>query len=211
MSRPLLALALAAALLSCSRTIPETHHYSLLTPPAARSADVGHGVVTVDELSADSAYDDERIVYRTSAVRLDYYHYHRWSSRPAEQVADYLHLAWAGSGRFCLVARDSVPETSLIVGGHVIAFDEVDVTPTRWVGRVELDLFAKDARTGKVVWRKRVREQEPLDRRDAEGLARALSRALARIAAETLPAIADASREATRGDESTCGASHAAR
>ena len=132
----LVALALAAALVSCSRTIPETHHYSLLTPPAARSAEPGHGVVTVDELSVDSAYDDERIVYRTSAVRLDYYHYHRWSSRPSEQVADYLHLAWAGSGRFCLVARDNVPETSLIVGGHVIAFDEVDLTPTRWVGRL---------------------------------------------------------------------------
>ncbi len=182
------------AALACGRTLPETHHYDLSEPPArATGSDVG--VLTIEELTAEAAYDDDRIIYRTSPVRLDYYEYHRWSSPPAELVSDYLRRAYSGSGGFCLVVGDHLPQTSVILGGRLIAFEEVDVTKTRWVGRVELELYLTDARTRDVLWRRRITEQQPLDSRDPEGLARALSKAMARIVARTAPELAGITRE----------------
>ena len=36
----------------------------------------------LESLETEAGYDDERIVYRTTPYRLDYYQYHRWSAPP---------------------------------------------------------------------------------------------------------------------------------
>ncbi|TMQ19183.1 MAG: hypothetical protein E6J90_18655, partial [Deltaproteobacteria bacterium] len=86
------ALVLGAAIAcGCGGKLPETHYYQLA------AADVrlrgGDGIVVLDTLATDAAYDDERIVYRTTPFRLDYYQYHRWSSAPGVMVGNYLEQA----------------------------------------------------------------------------------------------------------------------
>jgi ABC-type uncharacterized transport system auxiliary subunit len=196
---PRLAAALTAALLAgcaLSPRMPATHYYQLAAPRAAagRGPVAGAGVLAVETFAVDHAYDDDRIVYRRGPVNFDFYEYHRWSSRPGDQVADFLARAYSASGRFCAVLRQDDTESGLVLGGRVIAFEEYDETPRRWLGRVELELRLSEAATGATVWRRRVVDQEPLAERSPEGLARALSAAMNRIATTTAPALAAAAR-----------------
>jgi hypothetical protein len=119
-------------------------------------------------------------------------------------VSDALSESYARTGRFCLVVRDHLPETTLVMGGRLIAFEEVDLTPTRWVGRVELELYLTDARTSEVLWRRRFAEQQPLARRDPEGLARALSVAVGRIVERSAPEVGGVARALSRRTASRC-------
>jgi ABC-type uncharacterized transport system auxiliary subunit len=190
-------IALAASCVS----IPQTHYYALVLPPALESYTATRAELTVDELSVASAYDDQRIVYRPGPYRLRYYEYHQWSAPPSLAVSDYLRDALSQSGRFQRVSSERSPATTLVLGGRISSFEEVDVTPTRWVGRVELELFLEDPNSGEVVWSRRFRVQRPLSTRSPAGVAEALSSALAQIVAEATPQIAGVAERARRGDE----------
>jgi ABC-type uncharacterized transport system auxiliary subunit len=156
-------------------------------------------VLVIEPLSADDAYQDERIVYRTSPYRLDYYQYHRWSAAPGVLIAGYLEQALQQSGHFRAVVREHDGGASAILTGRVVAIEEVDESRTRWLGRVAIELTLKDARTGDVLWTEELAETEPLSAQSPEGLARALSAAMARISARAVPEIAEhARRAATR-------------
>lgn len=183
---------LAALLLgggACGGKLPETRYYQLAAPDGTPRT--GDGVIVLDMLATDAAYDDERIVYRTAPVRLDYYQYHRWSSAPGTMIGNYLEQALAHSGQFRAVMREMSPDAAVVLGGRVIAIEEVDRSKTDWVGRLVMSLVATDARSGDVLWTERFEETEPLREQSPEGLAAALSVAMARIAARTAPAIGD--------------------
>jgi ABC-type uncharacterized transport system auxiliary subunit len=147
-------------------------------------------MLVLEALAADDAYQDERIVYRTGPYRLDYYQYHLWSAPPGVMVADYLEKALERSGRFRAVVRELAPGAPVVLGGRLIALEEVDESRTRWIGRVALELTLKDAETGAVLWSSELSETEPLTVQSPEGLAAALSKAMARIAARVIPEIA---------------------
>lgn len=173
---------------ACGRRAPPTRYYQLATPtaePAAR----GDVVVMLEALETDAAYDDERIAYRTTPYRIDYYEYDRWSAPPGVIVGNYLERALARSGRFRAVVRD-LGDAPVIVRGRVLAIEEVDATP-RWLGRIVLELSVADARTGEVLWVEQFEETEPLRVHTPEGLAAALTVAMGRISARAAPAIAD--------------------
>lgn len=166
--------------------MPETRYYDL---PSAARGQVGRGpVLAVEPLEVDEPYDDDRIVYRENPYRVDYYHYHRWSASPGALVSRHLERALAASGRFAAVLRDDDARgVTFILGGRLLALEEVDVSRQRWLGRVALELALRDAATGAVVWTRRVEVSEPVDRRSPEGVARALSRALDRVARRLAP------------------------
>jgi uncharacterized lipoprotein YmbA len=103
----LYALVLVAA--ACGGKAVETRFYQLAAtahPKGTGSPDgsLAHGPpgdgpgLVLEPLSTDGAYDDERMVYRTSPYRLDYYQYHRWSSAPGTMVGNYLEQALAHTG-----------------------------------------------------------------------------------------------------------------
>lgn len=189
------AAAIALALAACAGKVPETRYYQLAAPAAGPApAATGELVIAVEPLSADDAYQDERIVYRTSPYRLDYYHYHRWSAAPGVLIAGYLEQALERSGRFRAVVRERGGDADVVLGGRVIAIEEVDESRARWIGRIALELTLEDARTGEVLWTGELAETEPLAAQSPEGLARALSAALGRIAARAIPEIAARAR-----------------
>jgi hypothetical protein len=78
-----------------------------------------------------------------------------------------------------------------VLGGRVVAIEEVDASRARWLGRIVVELTLTDAHTGAVLWTQQYEETEPLTKQSPEGLARAISIAMQRIVARATPAIAD--------------------
>ena len=164
---------------------PETHYYDLASA-ARRHAGKGP-ILAVEPLEADEPYDDDRIVYRENPYRIDYYQYHRWSASPGALVSRHLERALEASGRFAAVLREEPSNAAYVLGGRLLALEEVDVSRRRWHARVALELHLCDAKTGDVVWSRRLEETEPVARQTPEGVARALSRALDRVARRLAP------------------------
>jgi ABC-type uncharacterized transport system auxiliary subunit len=187
--------ALLAIVTGCGAA-PRTNYYALALPPARHAAAPGRGVLSVDELAVAAAYDDQRIVYRPGPYRLDYYEYHQWSAAPSLAISDYVRDALEQSGRFERVTDQRGPDTTLVLRGRIAAFEEVDVSPSQWLGRVELELYLEEPKSGVVVWSRRFREERPLSTRHPSGLAQALSAALAQIVARAAPEISAAARAA---------------
>jgi ABC-type uncharacterized transport system auxiliary subunit len=188
---------LLLALAACAGKVPETRYYQLAAPQQA-AAQRGDASIAIEPLTADGAYDDERIVYRVTPYRLDYYNYHRWSAPPGTMLSNYLQDAFSRSGRFRAVVHEPTESVPVTLGGRVIAIEEVDQSKTSWVGRIAVELTLTDTITNKVLWSQRFDETEPLPEQTPEGLARALSRAMARIARRALPAVADLAVTAER-------------
>jgi ABC-type uncharacterized transport system auxiliary subunit len=182
--------ALLVVVAACSGRLPETRYYQLATT-AARTPPRSDAVLVVEPLDTDPAYDDERIVYRTTPYRLDYYQYHRWSAAPGVLIGNFLEQAFERSGRFRSVVRNATPAAHALLGGRVVAIEEVDASKHRWLGRIVLELTLTDPHTGEVVWSEQYEETEPMPTQHPEGLARAVSAALERIARRAAPAIAD--------------------
>jgi uncharacterized lipoprotein YmbA len=166
---------------------PPTRYYQLAPPaqPAAPDAQA-RGALVIEPFTAEGAYDDERMVYRASPYRLDYYDYHRWGAPPGQLLASYLEQALRKTGRFHTVAADSGEDGALTLSGRVIAIEEVDTAKTKWVGRVALELSVRDA-SGKVVWTGQFDESVPMPVQSPEGLAHAVTAAMQQIATRVAP------------------------
>lgn len=191
-----LSLAGALAMAGCAGHVPEVRYYQLgATGAPARG---GRAVLAIEPLEVGSAYADDRMVYRVNAYRLDYYDYHRWSAEPGILVANYLERALEASGRFHAVVPPRTSEASVVLGGRIAAIEEVDLSPTRWEGRIVLELYLKDVASGHVVWSHEFEETERLRAQSPEGLARALSAAMARISARIAPDVARIATERAR-------------
>lgn len=185
----------ALVIAACGGKLPDTRFYQLAPPAAATAAARGELTIVLEPLATESAYEDERIVYRTNPYRLDYYQYHRWSAPPGVMIAGFLEQSLERSGRFRGVVRELTAGAVAILGGRVIAIEEIDAANAQWRGRIDLELTLTDARSGTVVWSEQFNETEPLPAMSPEGLARALSVAMARIAARAIPEIARAAAQ----------------
>jgi ABC-type uncharacterized transport system auxiliary subunit len=199
-----------SGLAACAGKVPETRYYQLASPKTAVASNSGVALV-VNSLDTEGAYDDERIVYRLTPFRLDYYDYHRWSAAPGAMIGNYLEQAFEASGRFRSVTREPNPSAPVTLGGRVIAIEEVDKSKTSWVGRIVVELTVVD-KNGDMLWSQQYEENEPLTVQTPEGLARALSKALDRIAARAVPVVSDLAVQAAKRDEGAkATASRAAR
>jgi len=190
MRQPIIALiASAFAVAACGGKVPETRYYQLAGPTAkARPGDL---VIVLESLETDSGYDDDRIVYRSTPYRLDYYQYHRWSASPGVMVGNFLEQALERSGHFRAVIREVTDQSPIVVRGRVLAIEEVDTSKTSWLGRIVLELTLTDSKTGSALWSEQFEETEPLRVQSPEGLAQALSIAMSRIAERATPSIAE--------------------
>lgn len=187
MKRTALLLVLAV-LAACGGTPPSTRYYHLAAPELRKPA--GELVLVLEPLTTDDAYDDERIVYRTSPYRLDYYDYHRWSAAPGVLVGNYLEEALERGGHVRAVRRDLTTDADAILSGRIAVIEEVDVSKDRWEARIVLELQLSDVTSGETMWSGQYEERELLATQTPEGLARALSVALGRIVEEAGPEIA---------------------
>jgi len=184
------------AVAACGGKLPDTRYYQLVPPESKLRG--GDCVLVLEPLTTDAAYDDERIVYRTTPFRLDYYQYQRWSSAPGLMVGNFLEQALEASGRFRGVVHDMTPDAPVVLAGRVLAIEEVDRSKAEWIGRIVLELILTDARSGEMLWTQQFDETEPLRVQTPEGLAAALSIAMSRIVAHTVPAISEIAERQAR-------------
>lgn len=206
LQRPLICAALlglsavASLSLGCASS-PEVRYYKLALPEAEANAEAPAPAVSIaiEYLTSDAAYDDERIVYRQSPYRLDYYFYHRWSAPPSVLVTDALRQSFLDSGRFISVTGGYTARTDVILSGRLVALEEVDKNEEDWSARLILDLQLHRTRDGELLWSKQLRRQQEVTTRSPEGVAEALSlaaHALSQELIQELEPIARAQREA---------------
>src|SRR5690606_23752573 len=166
----------------------------LVVPRERRPLPAAGAALIVTPLVADAAYDTDRIVYRLSPYRLDYYEYHRWAASPGLLLANYLRAAYARAGLFRVVTAERQSESHALLTGRVTALEEVDDSPERGHAHVALELSLRDAESGAHLWSATYERRDPMPERSPEGLARALSGAIARIVADSAPAARRARR-----------------
>ena len=199
---------LLLVLAACAGKVPETRYYQLAAPAAAPKGTAGVSVA-VEPLATDAAYDDDRIVYRLTPYRLDYYNYQRWSSPPGTMIGNYLGDVLAKSGRFRAVMHEPTDAVPVTLGGRVIAIEEVDKSKTQWMGRIAVELTLTDTVTNKVLWAQQYDETEPLKTQSPEGLAQAISIAMARITERALPTVAEVAEQQQKVHEARLVDQHA--
>jgi ABC-type uncharacterized transport system auxiliary subunit len=207
-ARTVAVLAVVLGLAACGNKVPPTRFYQLAEPSGSMPPGTAGVPLVVEALTTDAAYDDERIVYRVTPYRLDYYSYHRWSAAPGTMIANYLERAFEKSGKFGAVTRDVNPAAPVTLGGRVVAIEEVDQSQSSWIGRIVIELTLTDASSGQLLWAEQFEETEPLAAQSPEGLARALSTALERIANRAVPIVsllAQQTAEAQRTTKTTQG------
>ncbi|MFU8805441.1 MAG: ABC-type transport auxiliary lipoprotein family protein [Bradymonadaceae bacterium] len=174
---------------SCRSSSPSVQYYQLHLGATEAPSTVKGVILALDTFVIDSAYDDQRMVYRTSLHRLDYYHYHRWSAPPGVLITDFLREAFVHQNAFEAVVSGYSTQSHLIQTGRVAALEEVNLEDGRWVARVILNLQLRNTRTGAIVWVRQLREEEVMGAQTPEGLAEAVSMALLRVVETTTPEI----------------------
>lgn len=195
-TRLLLVVVLLLLGVGCGSTPKDIRYYQVVAPE--KTAGQGDVVIGVEPFYADGPYADQRMVYRESEYRVDYYYYHRWSAPPALMVSEYLRTSLQSTGQFKTVLSGFTADAVAMVGGRIIAFEEVDASD-EWRAHVILDLYLRDTQSGELVWSKKVKEEEVADEKSPEGIAKAMSLALGRLTEQVAPEISEAAEAVGRG------------
>ena len=192
--------ALGIVATSCSSSKP-IHHYQPAVIAkevrAATSQPTSDLVLAIEDFSAGAAYDEQRMVYRSSDYRFDYYHFHRWAAPPGMLVSDTLREVYRNTGAFRSVVGGYDSRADVILSGRVVAFEEVD-REEDWFGRVVVNMRLRDARTGELLWNDTLRREHKLGEQTPQGLAEAISRALTDLGVSSTSALVSAAKARPR-------------
>ena len=169
------------SLVACSvtRSRPEVHHYALnLTVPETSST--GQVSLVIRPMGARDPYNQERLVYRTSAYASDVYNYHRWASPPGEQVTTWTRRYLRGSGLFGQVFPNFDAAADFVLDGTVQQFEEIDRENT-WEAAISVDFWLLRAGESTPVWFQSYSATQQAAKRNPEAIAEAMSRSLENI------------------------------
>lgn len=185
-----LALAGFSLVLSCA-SIPPTNYYVLGLPHGSGNPDGASKfpyAVSVAPFASEPAYLRKKIIWRSETNRLGYYSSERWAALPAEMFAFRLYERAGDSNLFRSVhAGGPRNEADLILGGRIIAFEELD-TDAGSFGNVEVELELVD-KTGKRIWSATEGHAEPLSGQGVEAVVKALAVATESVITEALTSI----------------------
>jgi ABC-type uncharacterized transport system auxiliary subunit len=172
-----------AAGCALSRTGPDVRYYTLAVPGSPPST--LDGPVRVGPITSDQPYATERIAYRSSPYRLDYYTYHRWAADPRNLVRaamrDYFERGAPTSG------------LPFELEGNIRRLEELDENPG-WQAAIAIDV--RVARGGRVLLERAYSETEAAESKRPEAVAAALSRALQRVLEQVVADVAAGERDA---------------
>jgi ABC-type uncharacterized transport system auxiliary subunit len=129
--RPILALLLGLCWLwfsGCAANIPLTHYYTF-QPTISEIAETPDSkysyVLGIEPYEADVPYQQDRIVFRTSAYEVNFYEYHKWLRPPTELVTEQIQKLFASSGLFRRVHMETYELYSdYILRGKILMFDQ---------------------------------------------------------------------------------------
>jgi ABC-type uncharacterized transport system auxiliary subunit len=164
---------------SVAKPRPEVHHYAL-TLSLPEVASTGKVSLAVRSISARAPYDQERIVYRSSAYAFDFYAYHRWASPPGEQVSAWTRRYLRGSGLFSQVFPNADAAADFVLDGIVQQFEEID-RENIWEAATSVDFWLVRAGERTPVWFRSYSATRQATKRNPEAIAEAMSRNLENI------------------------------
>ncbi len=158
-------------------------------------------VIKFDRFSVAQVYNSPAMVYKPGTYRLAVYTYQRWKTGPGEMVTDCLVRDFRSSGLFVAVFSYRQPEQARFeVDGVVEEFLEAR-SGDGWRAVLGLDITlldrSKQGDTSKVVFQRRYRAVEPISDQSPAGNARGMSAAMARLSAEIMGDVADATGRAS--------------
>ena len=112
----------------CSLIHPkqEVRYYALTLPtrsPTPSSPAPITASLVVRPFSAQPPYHRDRMVYRSSPYEFDFYHYHRWVTKPADMLTSLTRRSLQQSGLFTTVYPTPDAQADLRLGGVVRQYE----------------------------------------------------------------------------------------
>jgi len=178
---PALGLIAAVLCLSGCAGVRYPSYYTLnlaASPPSTTQRAPVPGSVAVREFDAPAFLREGPIVYRETAERLEFYHYHRWAVDPRQTVTNAIVRQLQSSGIFRSVDLfDGHGTPECLLTGAIDHLEEVDHGTDV---SVEAGLSGRliDYKTGHVLWQGTSSKQEKLAQRSVPGVVAGISQAM---------------------------------
>jgi ABC-type uncharacterized transport system auxiliary subunit len=180
-----------AVLISACGSVPQTHYYTVAMPATApKNSSRASLVLDIEPFSAPDILRDDRILFYHSPTELNYYEYHRWSSAPAEMVADLVARRLRDMEAFSDVRL--FPRTTpgdFVLRGRLLNFEELDYEAGGKV-RVGLELTLVRTQNHQVVWSDRRQTEKGIEGKGVASVVKSLDASTAELLNEILPGLA---------------------
>lgn len=178
-TRAWLAAGLALVAGGCGGPIPETHYYVLNLPaPAPAPRDPASSTAVIMPFRAAEQLEQDRILYRPSAVEVDYYDYHRWAQRPAAALTAALANRLRGQHTFSEVSIfDGRAKGDYLIRGRLERLEEVD-SPESVSVQAALSADLVEVKSNRTVWSGSASQSQPVSEGEVKAVVEAMSRAV---------------------------------
>ena len=177
-----LAILISLVLGGCSlpHSKQEVRHYALALP--ARTHDpsspaLSSASLVVRPFTAQPPYNRDRIIYRSSPYEFDFYHYHRWVTKPADMLTALTRRSLQQSGLFTTVYPTSDAQADLQLGGVIRQYEEVDQAHS-WQAVLSIEVWLSRSREPAPFWFRSYTATQPAGKRNPAAVAEAMSQNL---------------------------------
>ncbi len=168
-----------------TRSKQEVQYYALTLPtraPAPSSPAPITASLVVRPFTAQPPYHRDRMVYRSSPYEFDFYHYHRWVTKPADMLTTLTRRSLQQSGLFTTVYPTPDAQADLRLGGVVRQYEEVDQTQA-WQAVLSIEVWLSRSREPAPFWFRSYTATRPATKRNPAAVAEAMSQNLQDILA----------------------------
>ena len=183
----LLALLTSLVIGGCSLTHSkqEVQYYALALPPRASAPSSPAPVqasLVVRPFTAQPPYNRDRMVYRASPYEFDFYHYHRWVTKPADMLTTLTRRTLQQSGLFTTVYPTPDAQADLRLGGVVRQHEEVDQAQS-WQAVLSIEVWLSRSQEPAPFWFQSYSATRLAAKRNPAAVAEAMSQNLQDILA----------------------------
>ncbi len=164
-------------------------YYRIDVPAATAAGGTAFPVaLAVGTIDSPPLMKDGRILYQVGSHEVGAYEYHRWVETPDRIVQNSLVSLLRSSARYSSVElqRSSV-KSDYIVTGRIHEFSEVDKPEIHT--RVSMEIELRDAASGRTVWSRSYKREEPVQGKEVSNVVDSLDRNLKQGLAETVTAL----------------------
>lgn len=190
-TRVLASVALAIGFLSGCGAVRPIKYFQLTVPPEAEQAEKADAfpvTLLVASLTTSHLYREDRIVYGNGRGEMGTYEYYRWANPPTEMIEEVLVRRLRASGRYQAVYfQRSNTHGDFAIRGRLYDFSEL--TGTRFLARVTLELELRNLGTGETVWTHDYTYDEPVAGKDVRAVVMALDRNVQRALGEVVASL----------------------
>ena len=182
---PVLLISLVLGGCSLTRSKQEVQYYAL-TLPTRSAAPSSPAPITaslvVRPFSAQPPYHRDRMVYRSSPYEFDFYHYHRWVTKPADMLTTLTRRTLQQSGLFTTVYPTPDARADLRLGGVVRQYEEVDQAQS-WQAVLSIEVWLSRSQEPAPFWFRSYSATRLATKRNPAAVAEAMSQNLQDILA----------------------------